>query len=85
MRQSIWCAGLFCLSRSSNHTPETDQRDQMNQLPATRQEIVPGTFSALEPRVGHRLLLVSVAKVQGSLYSPFQSDQPAPVAPMKLP
>ena len=41
MRQSIWCAGLFCLSRSSNHTPETDQRDQMNQLPATRQEIVP--------------------------------------------
>ena len=44
-RQSIWCAGLSCLSRSSNQTNKTDQRDQMNQLPATSREILLGTFS----------------------------------------
>jgi hypothetical protein len=32
-RQSIWCAGLSCLSRSSNQTNEIDQKDQMNQIP----------------------------------------------------
>ena len=33
-----------CLvSRSSDHTPETDRRNQMNQLPATRRERVPYT------------------------------------------
>src|SRR5437773_4014496 len=38
-RQSIWCAGVSCLSRSSNQTNESDQTnqiDQMNQLPAMR-------------------------------------------------
>jgi len=34
--QSIWCAGLSCLSCSLNETNETDRRNQMNQLPATR-------------------------------------------------
>src|SRR5438034_358161 len=32
---SIWCAGLSCLYRSSNHASEIDQGNQMNQLPAT--------------------------------------------------
>jgi hypothetical protein len=32
----IWCAGRACLVRSSNHTDETDRRNQMNQIPATR-------------------------------------------------
>jgi hypothetical protein len=36
-------------------------------------------------RLDRGLGLVSAAEVQGSLYSPFQSDQPPPVAPMKLP
>ena len=40
-RQSIWCAGLSCLSRSSNHTHETGRKNQMNQIPATRREMVP--------------------------------------------
>jgi hypothetical protein len=35
----IWSAGLSCLSRSPNHTNETDQRNQLNQIPATRREI----------------------------------------------
>ena len=51
-KQSIWCAGLACLSRSSNHTIETDQRDridqknqkdqkdQMNQIPPPRREML---------------------------------------------
>ena len=43
-RQSIWCAGLSCLSRSSNHTHETDRRNQMNQIPAPRGEMVSGTL-----------------------------------------
>jgi hypothetical protein len=34
-KQYIWCAGLSCLSRSSNHTHQTDQ---MNQIPAPRRE-----------------------------------------------
>jgi hypothetical protein len=38
-RQSIWYAGLSGLARSSNHTHETDRRNQMNQFPATRREI----------------------------------------------
>ena len=39
-RQSICCAGLACLSRSSNQTAEKDQKDQMNQLPAPRREML---------------------------------------------
>jgi hypothetical protein len=42
--RSIWCAGLSGLTRSSNHTTETDRRDQMHQIPATRREMLPGTF-----------------------------------------
>jgi hypothetical protein len=37
-RQSIWCAGLSSLSRSSNQTNEIDQGNRMNQRPATRRE-----------------------------------------------
>jgi hypothetical protein len=54
-RQSIWCAGLSCLSGSSNQTNETDRRNQMNQLLATRREMV---------RVLHSRLSVSF-EVQG--------------------
>ena len=36
----IWCAGLSCLSRSSNHTHETDRRNQMDQIPATRRDML---------------------------------------------
>ena len=42
----IWCAGLSCLSRSSNQinqknqTDEMNQRDQTNQIPATRREML---------------------------------------------
>jgi hypothetical protein len=54
-RQSSWCAGLACLSRSSNQPNEADQRNQMNQLPATRREMV---------RVIHSRLSVS-SEVQG--------------------
>jgi hypothetical protein len=32
-RRSDWCAGLSCLSRSSNHRHETDRKNQMNQTP----------------------------------------------------
>jgi hypothetical protein len=39
-RRSIWCAGLSGLARSSNHTHETDRRNQMHQLPTTRREMV---------------------------------------------
>jgi hypothetical protein len=39
-RRSIWCAGLSCLARSTNHTHETDRRHQMNQIPATRREML---------------------------------------------
>ena len=38
-KQSIWCAGLSCLSGSSNRTNETDRRnqiDQTDQIPALR-------------------------------------------------
>ena len=44
--QSIWCTGLSCRSRSSNHTnqknqtDEMNQRDQMNQLPAAHHEML---------------------------------------------
>ena len=48
-RQSIWCAGLSGLSRSSHHTHETDRRNQMNQFPATRREIIPGTYFSHVP------------------------------------
>jgi hypothetical protein len=44
-RQSIWCAGLAGLSRSSNHTHEPDLRNQMDQIPATRREMGPGRCS----------------------------------------
>ena len=40
-RQSSWCAGLACLSRSSAYTYETDRRNQMDQLLATRRGMVP--------------------------------------------
>ena len=49
--QCIWCAGLSCLSRSSNQinqknqTDEMNQRDQMNQLPATRPKMGPSICS----------------------------------------
>jgi hypothetical protein len=36
----IWFAGLSCLSRSSNQTHETDRRNQMDQIPATRREML---------------------------------------------
>ena len=35
-------------SPSSNQTNETDRRNQMNQLPATRREMVSGAFSVSE-------------------------------------
>jgi hypothetical protein len=38
-RRSSWCAGLAGRSRSSNHTHETDRRNQMHQLPAMRREL----------------------------------------------
>jgi len=47
-RQSIWCADLSYLARSSNQINETnqiDQKDQMRQIPATCSKMVPGTFS----------------------------------------
>jgi hypothetical protein len=34
--------GLSCLSRSSNHTNERDRRNQMNQIPATRCDMLDG-------------------------------------------
>jgi hypothetical protein len=37
--RSSWCAGLAGLACSSNHTHETDRRNQMNQIPATRREM----------------------------------------------
>jgi hypothetical protein len=45
-RWSIWCAGPFRLSHSSNQinqknqTDEMNQRDKMHQLPATRREML---------------------------------------------
>lgn len=41
----MWCKGPSCLSRLSNHIHEIDQGNQMDQLPAMRREMVPGTFS----------------------------------------
>jgi hypothetical protein len=38
--QSLWYAGLSCLSRSSNQTNEADQRNKMDQIPATRREML---------------------------------------------
>src|SRR5438309_10213307 len=38
----IRSAGLSCLTRSSNHTNGTDQRNQTNQIAATRRETVAG-------------------------------------------
>ena len=49
-RQSIWCAGLFGLSRSTNQTNETCGENQMNQIPATRREMGPDTFSCSTAR-----------------------------------
>jgi hypothetical protein len=49
-RQSIWCAGLSGLARSSNRTHDTDRRNQMNQLLATRCKTGPDTFSCLTAR-----------------------------------
>ena len=43
-RRSIWCAGLSCVSRSSNPTNETD-RNQMNQIPAPRREVAPSPMT----------------------------------------
>ena len=43
-RRFIWCASLSGLLRSSNYTNEIDQKDQMNQIPATRREMVSGTL-----------------------------------------
>jgi hypothetical protein len=40
----IRSAGLSCLSRSSNLTNETARRNQMNQIPATRREMVSSAF-----------------------------------------
>ncbi len=39
-KQSIWCVGLSCRSRLSNQTAEKNQKDQMNQLPAPRREML---------------------------------------------
>ena len=39
-KQSIWYAGLSGQARSSNHTHETDRRNQKNQLLATRREML---------------------------------------------
>jgi hypothetical protein len=47
-RQPIWCAGLSCLSRSSNQINQKDQMDhidEMNQVPATRREMGSSPFS----------------------------------------
>lgn len=59
MRQSAWLKRLgfmlrakrplvklaySCARVSSNHTHETDRRNQMTQIPATRREMVPGPF-----------------------------------------
>ena len=49
-RQSIWCAGLFGLSRSTNQTNETCGENQMNQIPAARREMGSGTFSCSTAR-----------------------------------
>ena len=35
----IRSTGLSCLSQSSNHTHETDRRNQIDQIPATRREM----------------------------------------------
>ena len=43
--QCIWCEGLSCLSRSSNHTNQRNQinsKDPMNQIPAARGEMFAG-------------------------------------------
>jgi hypothetical protein len=43
-RQSLWCAGLSCLSGSSNQPNEIGQGKQMSKTLATSREMVPGTF-----------------------------------------
>ena len=48
-RQSIWCAGLSCLSRSLNQTNKRDQINRMNQFPATRCKVVPEIFFSSMP------------------------------------
>jgi hypothetical protein len=68
------------MNRSSSDSAERAPTSEVRREPNA-----PRLGAPLEPRVGHLLPFVSVAKVQGSLYSPFQSDQPAPVAAMKLP
>jgi len=39
-KQSIWCAGLSCLSRSSNQINQLDWTNQTDQITATRRERV---------------------------------------------
>jgi hypothetical protein len=41
-------AGLTCLSRSSNQTKGTDRRNQMNQISATRREMISAVGSLPE-------------------------------------
>ncbi len=57
-RRSTWCAGLAGLSRSSNHTHETDGRNQMNRLPAMRREMATVPFP-IPPTGIFRLLSIS--------------------------
>jgi len=62
--QSNWCAGLSCLSYSSNQINQKNQIDEMNQidqidqidqLPTTRREMVYGAGSwwSLLERINH--------------------------------
>jgi hypothetical protein len=49
--QSSWCAGMTCLSRSSNQTNETDQRHQTDQILAARGEMVPAASALFVMRL----------------------------------
>jgi hypothetical protein len=40
--------GFVCHTRSSNHTHETDQINQMNQISATCREMVPGAVCSVD-------------------------------------
>jgi len=56
--------GVSCLSRSSNHTNEIDQRDQMNQIPTTRREMGPVAIYFPHPFVSNRTVDLALLRRQ---------------------
>ena len=72
--------GLSSLARSSNHTHETDQideinqRDQPSQIPATRREMIPGACVSHVPYDEGLMLLQPLRRCIGKALGLFLSE-----------